>query len=158
MQLAESHHGKVNMLEAQITLNQQMIDEMHSEAVSTYPEECCGLMFGKFEDGIKMVSRVKGMRNDYRPSERYHRYTIDPKDFLAAEKEADLLGEDIVGIYHSHPNAPPKPSEFDRNHAWPSLSYIVMEVRERKVLNTFSWTLKEDRSEFIQEKMQVMVK
>ncbi|MHB1907897.1 MAG: M67 family metallopeptidase [Nitrososphaerales archaeon] len=144
------------MEEPLIVLDQQMLEQMHLHAISTYPEECCGLILGKFDGATKRVQRVKRMKNSFEPKERYHRYTIDPKEFLTAEKEADSFGEEIVGIYHSHPNAPPKPSEFDRNHAWPSLSYIVIEIREQKPLNTFSWILSEDRSEFVQE--QIMVK
>ena len=156
LQTNEEYRGKVNMRESLIVLDQQMLEQMHSHAISTYPEECCGLILGKFDGFTKKVQRVKKMKNSFEPRERYHRYTIDPKEFLQAEKEADSFGEEIVGIYHSHPNAPPKPSEFDRNHAWPNLSYIVIEIREQKPLNTFGWILSEDRSEFVQE--QIMVK
>jgi proteasome lid subunit RPN8/RPN11 len=151
-------HGKINMADGRIVLDQQMLLEMHSHAVSTYPEECCGLMFGSFSDknaDEKKVLRVRRMKNVFDPKERYHRYTIDPKEFLKAEKDADENGDEIIGIYHSHPNAPAKPSEFDRNHAWPALSYVVIEVRERKALGTKSWVLKDDRSEFIPEELVI---
>ncbi len=152
-------HGKLNMARTLIGLAQQMLGEIHSHAVSTYPEECCGLMFrssSNGDEGMKKVQRLERMKNAYEPSERYHRYTIDPKEFLEAEKRAEERGEEIVGIYHSHPNAPAKPSEFDRNHAWPNLSYIVVEVRNGQVLETKSWILREDRSEFLPEEMQIL--
>jgi len=150
--------GKINMQGTQIVLDRQMLSEMHTHAASTYPEECCGLMLGHFDGqgAKKRVLRLKRMKNTFEPSERYHRYTIDPKEFLLTESEAQSNGEEIVGIYHSHPNAPAKPSLFDQNHAWPILSYIVIEVRDGKPLMTASWVLKDDRSEFLQEEMQVL--
>jgi proteasome lid subunit RPN8/RPN11 len=130
---------------------------MHEHASLTFPEECCGLLLGKFENDSK-VKRVLGSRrmtNVFAKEERYHRYTIDPKEFMEAEVEAESNGMDIVGIYHSHPNAAAKPSQFDMNHAWPSLSYIVIEVRNSKPLNTKSWLLREDRTEFLPEDITV---
>ena len=133
-----------------------MLRDIHSHATSTYPEECCGLMIGRLEGVTKRVNSLKGMKNVYEPSEKYHRYAIDPMGYLNAENEAESIGEEVVGIYHSHPNAPAKPSLFDQNHAWPTLSYIVVEVRDGKPVNTASWVLKEDRSGFLEESMQVV--
>ena len=139
--------------ETELILDQSLLDQIHSHAVSTYPEECCGLMIGTFEEDarIKKVEKLKRVENTYAPEEKYHRYTIDPKEFMKAENEAISEGKEIVGIYHSHPNAPSKPSLFDQNHAWPTLSYLVVEVREKKPISTRSWVLKEDRSDFLQE-------
>jgi proteasome lid subunit RPN8/RPN11 len=158
--ITSERQGNLNMPETRIVLDQQMLEEMQSHSVSTYPEECCGLMFGKVtDDGLsKKVQRLRRMKNTFQPSERYHRYTIDPKEFLNAEKEAEEREEEIVGVYHSHPNAPAKPSEFDRGHAWPTLSYVVVEVRGGKVIETKSWILKEDRTEFLPEELRIVVK
>ncbi len=158
--ITPDEHGNINMPETRIELDQQMLEEIHSHAVSTYPEECCGLMFGNSTgNGVsKKVLRLRRMKNTFEPSERYHRYTIEPREFLKAEKQAEESREEIVGIYHSHPNAPAKPSEFDREHAWPTLSYVVVEVRGSKVIETKSWILKDDRTEFFPEKLQILVK
>jgi proteasome lid subunit RPN8/RPN11 len=145
------------MPESGICLDQQMLEEIHSHAIATYPEECCGLIFGSLTNGgqVKVAARLQKMKNVFEPTERYHRYTIDPREFLKAEKEADERGEEIVGVYHSHPDAPAKPSEFDRGHAWPTMSYVVVEVRQCKVVDTKSWILSEDRKEFLSEQMQL---
>jgi len=134
-----------------------MLREMQSHATSTYPEECCGLLIGKFEGNLsrKLVSRTKRMENVFEKPERYHRYTIDPLKYMDAENEATSSGEDVIGIYHSHPNAPAKPSLFDISYAWPSLSYIVVEVRDSVPVETKSWILRDDRTEFIQENMEI---
>lgn len=149
---------KIRKNDTQVSLGGSLVSEIHGHASSTYPEECCGLLLGRFEDDstLKVVLGTRRMNNVFAKEERYHRYTIDPKEFIAVEGEAESNGLEIVGIYHSHPNAPAKPSEFDRNNAWPSLSYIVVEVRNSSPVATKSWLLKEDRSEFLPEEMIVV--
>jgi proteasome lid subunit RPN8/RPN11 len=128
---------------------------MKSHASSTYPEECCGLLLGVFEGGsrTKRVIESKRMGNVFVKEERYHRYTIDPKEFLVTETDAESRGLEVVGIYHSHPDAPAKPSQFDTNLAWPTLSYVVMRVTNSRPEETRSWVLRDDRSEFTEEKI-----
>jgi len=154
---ADSAHSSTefNHERTRIILADSTLAQMQSHAASIYPEECCGLLFGIFRDDsrTKKVVESKRMSNVFQKEERYHRYTIDPKEFMNAENEAESRGLDVVGIYHSHPNAPAKPSQFDMNHAWPSLSYVVIEVRDSAPVETKSWLLKEDRSEFVREEM-----
>ena len=130
---------------------------MYSHASSTYPEECCGLLLGKFEDNSnrKLVRGSKRMDNVFEKEERYRRYTIDPIKYMEVENEVAAMNEEIVGVYHSHPNATARPSPFDLNFAWPSLSYVVVEVREAKPATTKSWILNEDRTDFIPEDMKI---
>jgi proteasome lid subunit RPN8/RPN11 len=146
------------MPQKRIVLDRLMLEEMYSHAISTYPEECCGLMLGEFEqDGsVKRVIELQRMNNVFASAERYHRYSIDPREYLRAEEEAYEKGEEIVGVYHSHPNAPSKPSTFDRDRAWPSLSYVVVEVENRVAKSVRSWLLAEDRKDFIQEEIKVL--
>jgi proteasome lid subunit RPN8/RPN11 len=137
-----------------------MLDEIHSHALSTFPEECCGLMVGNSsrnynDNGTKQITRIRRMDNAFDPSQRFHRYSIDPREFLKEEKSAEERGEEIIGVYHSHPNAPAKPSEFDRVHAWPELSYIIIEVVNGRILETKSWILREDKKGFIPQEIRV---
>jgi len=141
--------------ETEVILLEEIVSEMHAHAIQTYPEECCGLLLGHFEERSKMVTESRRMGNAFVKEERYHRYTIDPKEFLSVETEAEARGLEVVGIYHSHPNAPAKPSQFDTSHAWPALSYVVIEVRNAQAIDTRSWILKDDRSEFVSEKMTI---
>ncbi len=85
------------------------------------------------------------MENVFLKEERYHRYSIDPKEFLIVESAGEARGLEVVGIYHSHPNAPAKPSQFDTARAWPNLSYVVMEVRDARPVETRSGVLRDDR-------------
>ena len=70
---------------------------------------------------------------------------------LAAHKEARSLGLDVVGYYHSHPDHPARPSEFDREHAWPGMSYLIVSVEKRQVVEARSWRLADDREGYDEE-------
>ncbi len=156
--LEPSHERKINMSHSRIIFNRRLLEEMKAYAASKYPEECCGLMFGRFDGDnrtVKRVDSIKKMNNIYEPSERYHRYAIDPKEFMTGEMEAEKRGQEVVGVFHSHPNAPARPSAFDRSLAWPTLSYVVVEVREGNTLDVSSWTLKEDRTDFLLEETEI---
>lgn len=137
-----------------IVLTRSILDEIHSEAVLSYPEECCGLLFCISSDKKKIVRALK-MKNAFEESERRHRYAIDPKEFLLAEEKARAIGEELAAVYHSHPDAPSNPSRFDLVHAWPDLSYLVVEVMDERVKSTSSWTLKEGGREFVPELIEV---
>jgi len=145
------------MFRTTIIIDQCVVLEMHNHASSTYPEECCGLLLGKFEDNLtrKLVKGSKRMENVFEKEERYRRYTIDPIKYMDAENEAAVSNEEIIGIYHSHPNAAARPSRFDLDFAWPLLSYVVVEVRDSKPADTKSWTLKEDHSDFLLEDLEI---
>lgn len=125
---------------------------IHRHAMTTYPEECCGVLVGRPLRGREgsFVERVLSVQNE-RQDCRENRFLIHPETVLAAQKEARSAGLDIVGYYHSHPDHPARPSGFDREHAWPGLSYLIVSVSGREVAETRSWRLAEDRSEFVEE-------
>lgn len=116
-----------------------------------YPHECCGLLFGRVESTgggrIKVVSSVERLDNEQADS-RHNRFSITPAAFLSADRAARLRGDDILGFYHSHPNAPAVPSEFDREQAWPFYSYIIVSVVDGGARELNSWVLAEDRTHY----------
>lgn len=124
-------------------------------AGSTYPEECCGFLLGSDlgDEGGARVARVLAVDNQ-RQDSRHNRYVIHPETVLAAQKEARGSGFDIVGYYHSHPDHPAVPSEFDREHAWPGMSYLIVSVRKGDIAETRSWRLADDRSRFDEETLE----
>jgi proteasome lid subunit RPN8/RPN11 len=79
---------------------------------------------------------------------------INPETVLAAHKEARSLGLDIVGYYHSHPDHPAQPSDFDREHAWPGLSYLIVSVQGGKVAEARSWRLTDERDRYEEETVE----
>ncbi|HEX2252922.1 MAG TPA: M67 family metallopeptidase [Thermoanaerobaculia bacterium] len=125
---------------------------IHRHASATYPEECCGVLVGRELRGIQgvFVERVLSVGNA-REESRENRFLIPPETVLAAQKEARAAGLDVVGYYHSHPDHPARPSEFDREHAWPGLSYLIVSVEKGQAVETRSWRLAEDRSRFDEE-------
>ena len=87
--------------------------------------------------------------------DRHKRYLIEPKDLLKAEKLAREKKLDVVGIYHSHPDHPARYSDYDRDHALPNLSYVIVSVRGGEVADTLSWRLREDRTAMDEEPVEV---
>jgi proteasome lid subunit RPN8/RPN11 len=96
------------------------------------------------------------LANTREDSARRNRYLISPEDYLKAEMTADELGLSLIGVFHSHPDHPNQPSEFDREWAQPFFSYIITSVEKGKAVGSRSWLLKEDRSQFLEEKIQTL--
>lgn len=120
-----------------------------------FPNECCGFMFGRFDGADRSVVELRRAENTREDEEQYHRFEIDPRDFMRAEKEARAKSLDIVGFYHSHPNAPARPSQYDLDHAWPVYSYVIVSISEGTSAAMTSWLMKDDRSAFDEETLRV---
>lgn len=136
-------------------MNRLVISPRHLQTIGrhasvSYPDECCGFLIGRASADTTVVERVLSVGNE-RQDSRHNRYLINPETVLAAHKEARALGLDVVGYYHSHPDHPAVPSEFDREHAWPWVSYLIVSVQARKVVAARSWRLSEDRERFEEE-------
>jgi proteasome lid subunit RPN8/RPN11 len=130
-----------------------ILDEIAAHATSTYPEECCGFLIGS-ESGGYRVSAVLRAKN-VAPAPRTSRYTIDPLAIVGAEKRAASEGMMVIGYYHSHPDHPSVPSEFDRSHAWPSYSYLILRVMRGVPAGFRSWRLEQEGRRFLQEVVEV---
>ncbi|MGH3087949.1 MAG: M67 family metallopeptidase [Rubrobacteraceae bacterium] len=128
------------------------IKHIHDHARETYPEECSGVMVGMDTGGMKVVVDVWRAENTHE-DERSKRFLIDPKEYISFEKRASERDMDILGVYHSHPDHPAEPSEYDRDHAWPGWSYIITSVSGDDVEDMRSWLLKDDRSGYEEERI-----
>ena len=120
-----------------------------------YPNEICGVLLGREVGGHKTVADLLPIDNQFESEERYHRFLITPQDMLRAEKTARAQALSVVGFYHSHPNAEAVASAYDRDHAWPWYSYIIVSVRDQQAREMRSWTLRDDRSAFDEETLTV---
>lgn len=121
------------------------MENIHEHAKEAYPEECAGVLVGADTGEMKVVTDVWRADNTHE-GERERRFLIEPlkiKEFEDAARERDL---DILGFYHSHPDHPAEPSEYDRDHAWPYYSYIITSVSGEEIKATNSWLLRDDRS------------
>jgi len=112
----------------------------------TYPNECCGALIGR--DGV--VTATYALPNTTEEGPR-RRFLVRPSDYKEAESRASAAGGELLGFYHSHPDHPARPSQYDLDHAWPFFSYIIVSVRNGVSEDMTSWRLREDRSAFDQE-------
>src|SRR4028118_1980966 len=133
---------------------------MQTHAESTYPEECCGLLLGLLRGDVKTLVEVLPTQNSWgddgvddfqaiessaqRKSSKRNRFSIAPKVMLQAQKDARDRNLDIIGIFHSHPDHPAVPSEFDRAIAWQQYSYIIISVQQGKACDLKSWSLNDE--------------
>jgi len=114
----------------------------------SYPEEACGGLLGHITEESVAVVEAVSLANA-REAERRRRYLIGPNDVLEMERRAEGLGLQVVGYYHSHPDAPPVPSEFDREHAWPWYTYLIASVENGRLTRSQAWRLTDDRERFV---------
>jgi proteasome lid subunit RPN8/RPN11 len=130
-----------------LSISSVLLNQIRDHGKEAYPYECCGLLLGSAEGPAKTVVDLRPVQNS-RAESRETRYLIDPRDLYLVEKEARRRNLDVVGIYHSHPDHPARPSEFDREHAFPWYSYIIVRIAGGQAEDLTSWTLREDRSAF----------
>jgi proteasome lid subunit RPN8/RPN11 len=121
-------------------------DAIRKHGAEAYPNECCGALIGR--DG--QVTTTFALPNTTEEGPR-RRFLVRPDDYRQAEKQARDAGGDLLGFYHSHPDHPARPSQYDLDHAWPFFSYIIVSVRAGAPEDMTSWRLREDRSTFDQE-------
>ena len=138
-----------------IRLKSADIEEIKQIAQKTYPHECCGVMVGSVENGVKTVTQLIPAENQ-RTDSPANRYLITPD--LLNELEKKLKGTDraILGFFHSHPDVPARPSTYDQDHAWPWYSYVIVSVNKGQAGEIHNWKLKDDRSAFDAEKMELL--
>jgi len=136
-----------------IEINKKDIQKMKSHGEKDYPNECCGFLIGKVKEGKKTVGLSKAVQNYREPENQYNRFIIPPQEYMKAEHFASSKNLDVVGFYHSHPDAESQPSQYDLDHSWPFFSYVIISVKNQKSDKTTSWQLKDDRSEFFQEEI-----
>jgi proteasome lid subunit RPN8/RPN11 len=134
-----------------IRLKFEHLDAVKKHAESAYPYECCGLLLGLLVDGEKTLQEIYPAANAREAENQHNRYLIPPQAVLEAEKYARSKRLEIIGFYHSHPEAEARPSRFDLDHAWPFYSYIIVSVKDRMAKELNSFRMADDRAAFDQE-------
>ena len=138
-----------------INLTHEIIQQFMKHAESDYPHECCGFILGNFADQDSTGTEYLPATNT-KEENRERRFLIDPMLYQKAEDKADERGLSIISIVHSHPDHPDKPSDFDRDHAWPGFSYIIISVQNGRAVSYRSWQLNVDRKFFIEENINII--
>ena len=136
-------------------IQDDMLKKIHEHGAEAYPEEGAGLLLGLDGKEGRQVTEILPLTNSREDQARHNRYLITAKDMLAGEKEAMRLGVDVIGVFHSHPDHPNQPSEFDRDWALPWYSYMITSVHQGTAVESRSWRLSEDRQSFLEEVLTV---
>lgn len=139
-----------------LLLSSIILKAIHTHGEDAYPDEGAGLLLGSIEGESKMVVGILPIMNAREESARHNRYLLTPQDYLRGEQEAARRGLDVLGVFHSHPDHPNQPSEFDRDWAMPWFSYIITSVQKGKAVESRSWLLLEDRSAFMEESIELI--
>jgi len=148
----------------QLADNVALLIRRHGE--ETFPHECCGALIGHAAaaaEGSSDESDAVGrgpssasgswataavpLPNTTEEGPR-RRFLVRPSDYRLAEQRASELGGELLGFYHSHPDHPARPSQFDLDHAWPTFAYVIVSVMAGVACVMTVWFLKEDRSSF----------
>jgi len=149
-----------------LKLSTEIAEKIRSHGAETYPHECCGALLGRdaevgetpSAEGAHLVAReILALfplvnRRDDSPRNRFSVTSDDVRDAEKAARGKDL---DVVGWYHSHPDHPAKPSQYDRDHAWPWYSYIIVSVASGQPQEMTSWRLSDDRADFAPEEVAI---
>jgi proteasome lid subunit RPN8/RPN11 len=126
------------------------VGRIQDHATEAYPEECAGALVGIDSGGVRVVVDVWRAENTHEEG-RSRRFLIEPLAVKKFEEQAEERDLGLLGFYHSHPDHPAEPSEYDRAHAWPGYSYVIASVSDENVEDMRSWTLRGDRSGYDEE-------
>lgn len=136
-----------------LALHDDVREAIERHGREAYPNECCGALYGR--DGV--VTAVHALPNTTDEGPR-RRFLVRPEDYREAERRAGALGVDLIGFYHSHPDHPARPSQYDLDHAWPFFSYVIVSVRGGEPQEMTSWRLRDDRSAFDREELVLLAR
>lgn len=149
-----------------IHISQDDLDLIRREGEASFPEECCGFLFGHLlppvlrgenkGGDVREVTEIQPIRNE-QDEDRARRFLISPQQFRNAESYATEHGLELLGFYHTHPDHPAIPSEFDREHALPFYSYVILSVRKGQAAELRSWQLDLDRAGYLEEEVKIIV-
>ena len=145
--------------ETTLWISGHLAEKIRAHGAETYPHECCGALLGSDGDATQPEAEreVRALfplvnRRDDSP---HNRFSVTAKDVLDADKAAQAQGLEVIGWYHSHPDHPARPSQYDQDHAWPWYSYIIVSVQNGSPQDMTSWRLNDDRRAFSPEAIEV---
>lgn len=125
-----------------IAIPELLQNQIKSHCEMKYPEEACGVLMGN-GDGVTSAWDLHTVWEapNFHIGDKKNRYVIPPEIQLQAEKYANKNGTQVLGYYHSHPDHPAIPSEFDRQQAWFGYLYLICSVRNAKAVELRAYTL-----------------
>ncbi len=138
-----------------LTVSKEVYNQVVDHVKASYPHECCGVLVGEIQGDVKKAHEAHPIKN--LNTERAHdRYNMDPIEFSRVEKDIAKRKLEIVGIYHSHPDHPSRPSQTDFQHAWPVYSYIIFGIAKGVEIYAQNWCLNDENTQFVEESYKVI--
>ncbi len=150
-----------------LKMSSEIAQKIRQHGADTYPHECCGALLGRDITGADGTATAGGVQSplreilalfplvNRREDSPHNRFSVTAEDVRDAEKVARGQKLDVVGWYHSHPDHPARPSQYDREHAWPWYSYVIVSVAGGKPEEMTSWRLSDDRSDYACEEIAI---
>jgi proteasome lid subunit RPN8/RPN11 len=138
----------------QVWMSHDVAERIRHHGAETFPYECCGALLGRDSQETREVLELFPLVNRRDDSPR-NRFEVTANDVRDAEKAATAHGLEVIGWYHSHPDHPARPSDFDREHAWPWYSYVIVSVMAGKPADMTSWRLRDDRQNYSPEAIEI---
>ena len=130
------------------TISNTLQERMFAHLRDAYPNEGGGLLLGTMTGGTITVTDIAPAANTFPTEEQFHRMGLAPDFWAQVEDDADERGLEVVGFYHSHPDHPAQPSQYDLSHAFPNMAYVIVSVQNGAVDHVLNWRLRKDRSQF----------
>lgn len=131
-----------------IQVDREILREIAKQAEEGYPHEICGALYGTRDQDGTVVKAREQIINQREGKKKKRRFSIDPVDYMKAEQEAERRDMELLGFYHSHPDHPAEPSDYDREHAWPNLLYPIVSVQDGEPKEIRWWILEKEQNMF----------
>ncbi|HWW18062.1 MAG TPA: M67 family metallopeptidase [Candidatus Saccharimonadales bacterium] len=149
-----------------LKMSTEIAQKIRQHGADSYPNECCGALLGRDAAAPEVTATAAGVQPpreilalfplvNRRDDSPRNRFSVTAEDVRDAEKAAQEKKLDVVGWYHSHPDHPAQPSQYDREHAWPWYSYVIVSVTSGKPAEMTSWRLSDDRSAYACEDIAI---
>lgn len=140
----------------QVILSPEQLAAIEAQGEHSYPNEGAGLLLGYLNGDVFTIEDVVTLENNWEQGEQSNRFRLNEQDYLKATLKAASRGLDVIGVFHSHPNHPAQPSQWDLAWAtWPNFSYLITRVNRGKAAVTRAWRLREDRSAFVEDDIRI---
>jgi proteasome lid subunit RPN8/RPN11 len=119
-------------------ISQSCVDLVKRAAEAGYPLEICGLLVGQIDDKGWQVNDVRPVAN-LNTDRAADRFQLDPAAYQAIDGELRGSANEIIGVYHSHPDCPAKPSPTDLASAWEGFAYPIISVCDGQATAMRCW-------------------
>jgi proteasome lid subunit RPN8/RPN11 len=154
-----------------IRLSSDQVESIRDHGGAEFPRECCGALLGDVDGDVKVVREVRPLPNTFEPSAEFERsagdpskasdapvgrerrYMVSPEAMFQLMRYERQSGRKVLGFYHSHPDHPARPSEYDRAWAMPWYSYLIVSVLSGRPDELTAWLLSDDGTKFEPESL-----